>query len=95
MKPSSWSQHAGVRCQKRALSSLVLDCLQQFGQEVHDHHGCVMYHFTKRSLRALERSWGREPVRRLLYDQRAAYAVVASDGTVVTAGWRTRRFKQP
>jgi hypothetical protein len=73
---------------------LVIDCLLRFGEEVHDHNGCVIRHFTKKSLRRIEHAWGKEPVRRLLHDQRDAYAVFSNDDHVVTAGWRTKRIKR-
>jgi hypothetical protein len=94
MSAQIMSRHGSIRCQQRGLSPLVIDCLRQFGEEVYDHNGCVVRHFTKRSLRKIEHAWGREPVRRLLHDHRDAYAVFASDDHVVTAGWRRKRIKR-
>ena len=88
------SRHGAIRCQQRGLSPLVIDCLLQYGEEVHDHNGCVICHFTKKSLRKIEHDWGKEPVRRLLHDQRDAYAVLSTDGNVVTVGWRSKRIKR-
>jgi hypothetical protein len=70
---------------------LVIDCLLQFGKEIYDHNGCVIRHFTKKSLRKVECASGKEPVRRLLHDQRDAYAVFSMDDNLVTAGWRRKR----
>jgi len=94
MNPASFSQHAAKRCQQRGLCPLVIDCLRQFGEEVHDHQGFIIRHFTKKALREIEHAWGREPVRRLLHDQRNVYAVFSPDDTLVTAGWRSKRIKK-
>jgi hypothetical protein len=94
MNQASMTSHGSKRCQQRGLSPLVIDCLRQFGEEVYDHNGCVIRHFTKKSLRNIERVWGKEPVRRLLHDQRDAYAVFSTDDHIVTAGWRRTRFKR-
>jgi len=93
MNLTAASRHANTRCQQRGLSPLVVDCLLQFGEEVYDHAGGVIHHFTKKSLRRIEHTWGREPVRRLLHDHRDAYVVTSSsDGTIITTGWRDRRI---
>jgi hypothetical protein len=76
------------------LSPLVIDCLRQFGEEVYDHYGCGIRHFTKKSLLKIEHVCGKEPVRRLLHDQRDAYAVFSTDDNLVTAGWRRKRIKR-
>ncbi len=93
MSPFGSSRQSAIRCQQRGLSPLIVDCLLQFGEAVHDHSGGVIHHFTKRSLRRVERAWGREPVRRLLQDHRDAYVVTSTDGsTIFTAGWRHKRI---
>lgn len=93
MSPADSSRHGAIRCQQRGLSPLIVDCLLQFGEVVHDHAGGMIHHFTKRSLRRVERAWGREPVRLLLQDHRDAYVVTSTDGgTIITAGWRNRRI---
>jgi hypothetical protein len=94
MSPVPMSLHGAKRCQQRGLSPLVIDCLRQFGEEVYDHNRCVIRHFTKKSLRNIEHAWGKEPVRRLLHDQRDAYAVFSTDDHIVTAGWRSKRIKR-
>jgi hypothetical protein len=93
MNSTTLSHHGSTRCQQRGLSPLVIDCLLKFGEEVYDHNGCVIRHFTKKSLRKIERAWGKEPVRRLLHDQHDAYAVFTMDDNLVTAGWRRKRIK--
>ncbi len=86
------SSHADVRAQQRGIPPLVVEWLERFGEEVYDHQGCVVLHFSKRSVRCLERNVGREPVRRMSEYLRC-YAVMSTDGVVVTVGKRFKRIK--
>lgn len=83
------SCHADVRAQQRGIPPLIVDWLERFGEEVYDHRGCVVLHFSKRSVRCLERNVGREPVRRMS-EYLQCYAVLTTDGKVITVG---KRFK--
>ena len=85
------SMHATARAKQRGVPPLVIQWLEAFGDEKHDHHGGVILHFSKRSVRRLEREIGRDPVRKLK-DYLACYVVVAN-GTVVTVGKRTKRIR--
>ena len=62
-----------------------------FGRETHDHRGCRIVRFDKRSRRRALRALGPESYRQL---ERCfnAYAVVAGDDAVVTVGHRWRGF---
>ena len=84
--------HASRRMRQRGLPPLILDWLYAFGEEQHDGHGGVVLYFNKQARRRIERSVGRNAVRRLA-DWLNTYAVVSSDGKVVTAGYRYRRIK--
>lgn len=83
--------HSHTRAQQRGLPPLVLHWLNDYGTEVHDGRGGVIRHFDRRSRRSLERDIGREPVRRM-HEYLDAYAVYASDGTVITVGHRYQRI---
>ena len=85
------SRHAEQRSQQRGIPRLIVDWLERYGDERYDHNGCTLLYFTKRSLRDLERDVGRQPVRRM-WEYMRAYAVVSSDGTVVTVGKRFCRL---
>lgn len=62
-----------------------------FGEEVYDHNGAIIYYFTRESRRKLERNFGRESVRRF-HEWLDAYAVVSvSDGCLISVG---KRFKK-
>lgn len=82
--------HAGVRAQQRGVDRSVLDCLLQYGRREHDHRGCEVITFDGGSLAEVAR---REP--RGLWckadEARSLYAIVNSDGVVVTTGHRIRR----
>jgi len=85
--------HASSRMQQRGLPPLVLDWLQAYGRELHDHRGATILHFDKRARRRLERAVGREPVRRMKA-WLSAYAVVSPDGHVITTGHRFKRIRR-
>lgn len=85
------TQHARTRCQRRRLPPLVLHWLDAYGNESHDGRGAVIRQFTREARRRLERDIGREPVRRM-HEYLDAYAVYATDGTLITAGHRYQRI---
>jgi len=85
------TSHATVRCQQRGIPPLVIDWLHQFGEERFDHRGAAILHFSKRSIRRLERAVGRQPVSKMKEYLRC-YAVI-SNGHVITAGKRYKKFK--
>lgn len=87
----SFTKHGRTRTQQRCLPPLVLDWLWDFGEERFDGRGATVLFFNKPARRRLERAVGREPVRRMS-DWLNSYAVV-SDGQVITAGHRYRRFR--
>lgn len=88
---SAWlTPHAAVRRQQRGVDSEALACLLSYGRRQHDHHGCEVISFDEASLTAVARQeaphvWKKAEAFRSLY------AVVDSDGVVVTTGHRFRR----
>lgn len=88
------TKHAQVRAQLRAIPPMVDRLLDEFGEELHDGHGCVKYFFSHQSIRKMERALGRHPTK-LLKPYMHAYRVERSDdGTVITRGWRTSRLNR-
>ena len=83
--------HAAIRAQQRGVNRSVLDCLLQYGRHEHDHMGCEVVTFDDETLGEVAR---REPhtVWLEVIEARSIYAVVASDGSVVTTGHRFRRM---
>ena len=45
------TDHARVRMQQRGIPAAALDVLLDYGREDHDHRGCRIVHFDKRSRR--------------------------------------------
>lgn len=82
--------HAAVRVQQRGVDCDVLDCLLRYGRREFDHAGCEIVVFDDASMDAVARH---EPSRLFLKaaESRSLYAVVNSDGQVVTTGHRFRR----
>lgn len=85
------TQHAEARMRQRGISMHTLESLLDYGAQAHDHHGAVIVYFDKRARGRLLRGAGCERYRSL-EKQFNAYAVVASDGAVVTVGHRGRRI---
>ena len=85
------TQHGAIRSQQRGIPPLVIDWLQAYGEETHDHHGGLILHFTNRSRRRLERDIGREPVRRMS-EYLNCKAVIGVDHEVITVGKRFKRI---
>ena len=81
------TSHARVRMQQRGISPAVLDVLLEYGREAHDHRGCLIVRFDKRSRRRAARALGRELFRRV-ERHLGAYAVIGPDDAVVTVGHR-------
>ena len=79
--------HARVRMQQRGISPAVLDVLLAYGREAHDHRGCRIVQFDKRSRRRAARELGGEFFRRI-ERHLGAYAVIGPDDAVVTVGHR-------
>jgi hypothetical protein len=77
--------------QQRGITRDALELLLDFGRETHDHRGCTIVRFDKRSRRHVLRALGRDTYRRV---ERwlDAYAVVAEDDAVVTVGHRMGRM---
>jgi excinuclease UvrABC helicase subunit UvrB len=79
--------------QQRAVPREVLDCLFEHGRACHDHHGAEILFFDKSSRARARRAGATEAIREM---QRYfnTYAVVGSDGSLVTVGRRYRRYRR-
>ncbi|HUP96669.1 MAG TPA: hypothetical protein VM073_01945 [Usitatibacter sp.] len=88
--PAPLTTHARVRMQQRGIPPVALEVLLDYGREAHDHRGCRIFRFDKRSRMRVARALGESAFRRVerFLD---AYAVVAADDAVVTVGHRHRR----
>ena len=87
------TDHARIRMQQRGIPPAALEMLLDYGREAYDHrHGCRVVLFDKRCRRKLAERIGARAIRSLERHLNA-YAVVASDGAVVTVGHRHRKFE--
>jgi hypothetical protein len=83
--------HAEKRSQQRGIPPLIIEWLEEFGEQVYDHHGAVILHFTNKSRRKLEKAVGHEVVRRLS-EWLDSYAVQSLNGNLITVGHRYQRI---
>jgi hypothetical protein len=90
MLASPLTTHARVRMQQRGIPPAALEVLLAYGRESHDHRGCRIVRFDKRSRRRVARLLGTRDYR-AFERYLDAYAVVAPDDAVVTVGHRHGR----
>ncbi|MDD5240588.1 MAG: hypothetical protein PHG47_02580 [Sulfuricella sp.] len=89
-----YSAHAKIRAQQRGIPPIVEWWLDEFGEPFYDGHGGIVTTFTKESVREMEKSLGREPVRRMSEFFKCYKVESSHDGTVITLGKRSRRFQR-
>ncbi|WP_430387990.1 hypothetical protein [Blastomonas fulva] len=80
------SRHADHRSRERSIPASVIDALLDFGDRARSGTGAETCYFTKRSWKKFATYLGREA--RHFERYRAAYAIVADDGEVITTCWR-------
>lgn len=91
VRPVRLTTHAQVRQQQRGIRHEVLDCLLAFGRREYDHQRCEIVYFDDRALEAVQKDAGPH-FAQLASDHRGVYAVIDSDGCVVTTGHRFKRI---
>jgi hypothetical protein len=84
------TDHASKRTQQRVIPPLIVDWLIEYGAQRHDGHGATVYFFDRVARRNLKKSVGGIVVQKLS-GLMNSYAVVA-DGTLITAGRRTKKI---
>lgn len=84
------TRHARARMQQRGIRPDVLEALLDFGHEIPAGDGCGLLFFDKRSRARLARAnaVAAAEAERIC----KSYAIVGSDGTVITVGHRYRRI---
>ena len=92
MSTAPLTTHARVRMQQRGIPPAALQALLDYGRESHDHRGCRVVRFDKRSRRRVQRLLDAQSFKRL-EPYLGAYAIVASDDAVVTVGHRAGRWR--
>lgn len=86
------THHARARMQQRGISAAALDALLDFGRTAPAGGGCEIVFFDKRARERLARAGVVHPAEaeRLC----KGYAIVESDGAVITVGHRYRRIRR-
>lgn len=87
------TQHAAVRMQQRGITSTALESLLDYGSVAYDHRGATIIYFDKKARTRLLKNGGRARYR-VMEKKLNAYAVVGTDGAVVTVGHRDRRISR-
>ena len=82
------TDHAAARMQQRGIRAQALEALLDYGRVVHVEGGRDIVYFDKKSRARLAKAGGGADADRLT----RTYAILASDGTVVTVGHRFRRI---
>src|SRR6266513_5143575 len=87
-----FTEHARTRMQQRGISSAAIDALLDYGRASHVGGGCEVVYFDKKAQARLAKAnpgAAREAGR-----LRRTYAILGSDGTVITVGHRYQRVKR-
>jgi len=85
----SLTAHAAARMQQRGIGAQALEALLDYGRIAHDHRGAEIVYFDKRSRARLAKA--NAAAAREAERLSRTYAVLGSDGTVITVGHRHRR----
>lgn len=85
------TRHANVRSQQRGIPPLVVDLLVQFGSSVPAGAGTSKLYFGKADRRRLCAYVG--TMSRVLEEHLDVYAVIASNGEVITVAHRLERIR--
>lgn len=87
------SVHARIRMQQRGLAPDAVALIRDYGRRQHDHQGCALIYLDRRGREAIRKHEG-EQVYRAHEKAWSAYLVERVGGAVLTAGYRTRRFRE-
>jgi hypothetical protein len=86
-----FTYHARARIQQRGISTSVIDSLIHFGKQQHDHRGGTVFYFDHRARARLRREYQSDTFKKI-EPHLDIYAVIGSDGAIITVGHRTQRI---
>jgi hypothetical protein len=86
------SHHAKIRMQQRAISEEMLESLLDFGQVKFNGQGTEILTFPKRVIKNLKKELDHKMFMRIERHLNL-YAIMSSDGELITTGYRTKRLK--
>ena len=87
------TRHAEERARDRAVPPIVLDWLLSYGQRMPAGDGAECLFFDKNSRRKLQQNLGGWAYMKL-ESKFDAYAILASDGEVITLGYRNKKIRR-
>jgi hypothetical protein len=86
------SNHAKVRMQQRAISEDMLESLFDFGQVKFNGQGTEILTFPKKVIKNLKKELDHKMFSKIERHLNL-YAIMSSDGELITTGYRTKRLK--
>lgn len=88
------THHARIRAQQRCIPPLIDQWLDQFGEEEYTGAGYIKRYFSHRSIRLMEREFGRQPVVLMERFFKAYKVESCSDGATITTGWLSTHIRR-
>lgn len=89
----AFTDHALTRVQQRGISHTVLELLLTYGKKCHDQRGSEVVFFDHQARNRL-RKYCEVSLFKYIEKKLDTYAVIATDGTVITVGHRTKRINR-
>ena len=86
------SHHAQIRMQQRAITADMLESLLDFGQVKFNGQGTEILTFPKKVVKNLKKELNHKVFMKIERHLNL-YAIMSSDGELITAGYRTKRLK--
>jgi hypothetical protein len=86
------SHHAQIRMQQRAITADMLESLLNFGQVKFNGQGTEILTFPKKVVKNLKKELNHKVFMKIERHLNL-YAIMSSDGELITTGYRTKRLK--
>lgn len=86
------SHHAQIRMQQRAITADMLESLLDFGQVKFNGQGTEILTFPKKVVKNLKKELNHKVFMKIERHLNL-YAIMSSDGELITTGYRTKRLK--
>ena len=86
------SHHAQMRMQQRAITADMLESLLDFGQVKFNGQGTEILTFPKKVVKHLKKELNHKVFMKIERHLNL-YAIMSSDGELITTGYRTKRLK--
>lgn len=94
MKNSSLTNHAKKRVKQRAIPKYAIEYILDFGYNEYVG-GAQKFFFNHQSVIEFYKSFGKDSITKQIIDiLRKIYIVVANDGCIITAAWRTKKVNR-